>query len=394
MSTARVTVPRRFAGVLAGAALSSIAVAASIVVTWLNRDSSEASDDAMVLVAAAASLPAFLLGATALVLLSGRTRNASIANAVAALAVFVSLVPLEIIFLREIWAVFTFSALFAALVALVLTEPSEQESRRGPQISALASQAPVNKSSESPPPMAIEDDPDPIYTFSRRGPGFWRKRFSTGDRAASKRKGWARIAPQRPKAVQNVATRHLQQEDVGHPHEPSPVMADANHAVPPSQDSGMNLSAILNAFAERIESGLERIEKTLADRDSEPDEAPPNPNDGLAQRVSVDPSDTFAEERLAVLLGQVEMSARRLESLLSDIDSRYKEWLAAQNGHLRATPGSEVLHSVRDEMAALLKGLVSGAPEPSDPEAQLAAIRSLRMRLTNFVDRSGEDDQH
>jgi hypothetical protein len=223
-----------------------------------------------------------------------------------------------------------------------------------------------------------------------------------GNRAASRRKSWARIAPQRRKVIRNVASQHLQQEDVGHPHEPSPVAADANHTVPPSQDSGTNLSAILDAFVERIESGLERIEKALADRASEPDEAPPSPDEGPAQRVSVDPSETFAGERLAVLLGQVETSARRLESLLADIDSRYKEWLAAQNGHSRVTPGRseadvdspEVLRSVRDEMAALLKGLVSGASEPSDPEAQLTAIRSLRMRLTNFVDRSGENDRH
>ena len=113
---------------------------------------------------------------------------------------------------------------------------------------------------------------------------------------------------------------------------------------------------------------------------------------------SVDVAETSAEQRLALLYGQVEASARRLDSLVADADLRFKEWLAAaRDGRPEVTSdepdatadASELLRSVQQDMVILVRGLDGAGPASGDFGAQIAAIRSLKMLLARFVEQSG-----
>ena len=192
-----------------------------------------------------------------------------------------------------------------------------------------------------------------------------------------------------------MALRKRHKGDAISPQEPSRAVANASDTASPLQDPGRDSAAILDTFLGRLESGLERFERALTDSATEPDEMPPTPDKGPAQRVIADAADTFAKEQLALLLEQVETSARRLESLVADMDSRFKEWLAAaRDGGPVVTSSepfatadtTEVLRSVREGIAGLVRGVDGEAPASGDLEAWLAAVRDLRARLANYVE--------
>jgi len=391
---------RRLGGVLAGAALSSLAVATSVVVIWVNRDGSGGDSSVLIVIAAAVGVPAFLLGAIALVLLSGRTRNAKIINTATALAVFVSLLPMGIIFLREVWAAFAFSILFAVLVALVLTEPTERDSPEAVrELPALDPQGPSESTPGGPPPpTSLEDAVDSACTIAGHLPGPWQRRLSRGSRVISKREGETRTGRRKRKIIRFEARRHGYREDATSPQEPWRTASNANDTAPSPQESGRDSSAILDAFLERMESTLDRLERALSSRAAEPEETLQTPNEGPTHSKCVDVAETSAEQRLALLYGQVEASARRLDSLVADADLRFKEWLAAaRDGRPGVTSdepdatadASELLRSVQQDMVILVRGLDGAGPASGDFGAQIAAIRSLKMLLARFVEQSG-----
>jgi hypothetical protein len=390
---------RRLGGVLAGAALSSLAVVTSVVVMWVDRDSFGADSGVLVVIAAAVGVPVFLLGSVALVLLSGRTGNARITNTATALAVFVSLLPMGLIFLREVWAAFAFSILFAVLVALVLTEPTERGLPK--TVRELAVLDPPGPSASTPaeplPPTSPEDAADAVGTIAGRLPRPWQRRLSRGSRVISKR-GETHAERRKRKIIRFEAHRHGYRENATSPREPSQPAPNANDTAPSPQDSGRDSTAILDAFLERMESTLDRLERALRGRAAEAEEMLQTPTEGLVHGKSADVAETSAEQRLALLYGQVEASVRRLDSLVADADLRFKEWLAAaRDGRVGVASdepdatanASEVLRSVRDDMAILVKGLDGVGPASSDFGAQIAAIRSLKMLLARFVEQSG-----
>jgi hypothetical protein len=175
--------------------------------------------------------------------------------------------------------------------------------------------------------------------------------------------------------------------------------ATANDAAPLPQDFIPNSSKILDAFLERMESGLERFERALAGHAEESDETLAMTTEALAPDASGDAEESSADERLALLYEQVEAATRRLDVLVTDADSRFKEWLAASRNSRTAMTASEpddarnafeVLRSVQDDVGSLVRGLDGGGPASGGLEAQLAAIRNLRMRLAKYVERSSD----
>jgi hypothetical protein len=392
---------RQLGGVLAGAALSSLAVATSVVVIWVNRDSSGGDSGVLIVIAAAVSVPAFLLGATSLILLSGRTRNVKIVNTATALAVFVSLIPMGLIFLREVWAAFAFSFLFAVLVALVLTEPTERVPAKAiGELSVLEHPEPSESApSESPQPISAKDGADAVPALAVRLPRPWQRRLSRGSSAIGRQAGDRRRAGRRER-VRHMTLRHRHKEDAV----PLPELlpAAANEAAPLPQGPVPDSSRILDAFLERMESGLERFERALAGHAEQADEILPMTTEAPAPDASGDAEERSADERLALLYAQIEAATRRLDVLIEDVDSRFKEWLAAsRNGHTGMTASEphagrnafEVLRSVQDDVASLVSGLDGGGPASGGLEAQLAAIRNLRMRLAKYVERSSDSTE-
>ncbi|MGD0765513.1 MAG: hypothetical protein ABR978_04335 [Dehalococcoidia bacterium] len=180
---------------------------------------------------------------------------------------------------------------------------------------------------------------------------------------------------------------------------PELLPATANDAAPLPQDFIPDSSKILDAFLERIESGLERFEKALAGQAEKSNETLAMTTEELAPDASGDLEESSADERFALLYEQVEAATRRLDVLIADVDARFKEWLAAsRNGHTGMTASEpdaaknafEVLRSVQDDMDSLVRGLDGGGRASDGLEAQFAAIRNLRMRLAKYVERSSD----
>ena len=393
---------RRLGGVLAGAALSSLAVVTSIVVMLVDRNSFGGDGGVLIVIAAAIGVPAFLLGAISLVLLSGRTRNAGVVNTVTALAVFVSLIPMGIIFLQEVWAAFAFSFLFAVLVALVLTERTERDPADAVgELPALEHpEPPESVRSESPPPISAKDVADAVPALARHLPRPWQRRLSRGSSAIVRQTGDRRRPGRRRESVQHMMFRPRPKDDAAAlPELPSMVSDDA---APPPEDLTPDSSRVFDAFLDRMESGLERLERALASRAEQPDETLPMATETPTPDASGEAEEPSPDERLALLCEQVEAATRRLEALITDADSRFKEWLAAsRNGHMGTTatePGAaleafDVLRSVRDDMSSLVRGLDGTGSTSGGLDAQLAAIRNLRMRLAKYVERPSDGTQ-
>jgi len=144
---------------------------------------------------------------------------------------------------------------------------------------------------------------------------------------------------------------------------------------------------------------LARFERALAGHAEESDETLAMTTEALAPDASGDAEESSADERLALLYEQVDAATRRLDVLVADADSRFKEWLAAsRNGRTAMTASEpddarnafEVLRSVQDDVGSLVRGLDGGGPASGGLEAQLAAIRNLRMRLAKYVERSSD----
>ena len=360
---------------------------------WLDRDSLDGDSGVFIVIAAAVGVPAFLLGAVALVLLSGRTRSVKIINTATALAVLVALLPMGLIFLREVWAAFAFAFLFAVLVALVLTEPAEKDlPEAARQIQSSESPEPSEEAAELLPPTSLDDAAGAVPAIARRLPAPWKRRLSRGSRATIKRAGDAHRPKKRREKVRYVALR------TGHitpPSGPSGAAANANDSLSPLQSPGRDSGTILEALLHRLESGLERFERSLAGSATGFDEAPPTPDERPAQSLTLDAAETFAEEWLAPLCERVETSTGRLERLITEADSRFKEWLAAaRDGEPIMTPSepdaaadaTEALRSVREGIAGLLRALDGKEPASADLEVWLAKVRDLRVRLTKYVE--------
>jgi len=402
----RIALPRRLGGVLAGTALSCIAIATSLVATWLGRG--EKADDngsGVLLIAAAAAVPAFLLGATALVLLSERTSNAKITGTLTALAVFVSLVPLEIIFLRETWAVFVFSALFAVLVALVLSESAEPglpgTAMRGSSFGQIGGKGDVVP---TPPPLNHGEGeragtPDhevttlPHRRVRRARPSVRRAVLDSHASGRHQKRLRHRALRRRP-----VEEARAFQVDEGNP-PPEPAVEPPPAASRESND----LLPHLVALCQELESSIERLELLSTAISKGHEEGAPTcaleEMDQATTGVSV-PSEvaTYIMTRFDALCEQLESCVERFQRLATDVDERPRERLPTTarqptesigpQPHAPSRPPASSLEDLRffrEQIDALIGRLGEGITGDDGPDLELQVIRSLRERLARFL---------
>ena len=337
----RTSVRRRLGGVLAAAALSCAAIVTSFIVSWMSCEESDDGCGVGLLVAAAAVVPAFLLGGAALILLSERTSSPVLTNVITALAVFFALVPLEMVFLRQIWAVFAFSGLFAVFVAMVLSEPGvatlEKEMRKQPQTAPEGERGPAPVSSpdagqvveagERPAPAAPvpSSDQQPVTPRIVRA-----KRRAA---AARRRREAARGPASALRRKRRVAARE------------------------PVRKAGA--SGGDSELARRLESLARVLEGLVA---AERERGPAEEFVAPARAI---------EERLQELSDRVGLLAGRIEEA---------EKARAAADAARAGDAEAELRLVCRQVAALLREL-SGDVSGADLRLQVLAVAALRRRL-------------
>lgn len=335
----RPSVRRRLGGVFAAAALSCAAIVTSFVVSWMSCEGGDDGCGVRLLVAAAAVVPAFLLGGAALVLLSERTSSPILTNVITALAVFFALIPLEMVFLRQIWAVFAFSGLFAVFVAMVLSEPGAatmREMRKQPRTAPEGERgaAPVSslvagqmaEAGERAVPVASvpPGDERPVTPRIVRA-----KRRAA---AARRRKDAARRPARAPRRRRRVTAKE--------PVRKADVAGDNSELV-----------ARLESLAGALEGLIAAEEK----RES-------------AQR----PDMSSVEERLQELSDRIETLAGRVQSA--------EEARAPKAAGRAAIDFEAESRLVRRQVASLLSGL-SGNVSGADLHLHLLAVAALRQRL-------------
>ncbi|MDI6858394.1 MAG: hypothetical protein QME71_08785 [Dehalococcoidia bacterium] len=334
----RTSVRRRLGGVLAAAALSCVAIVTSFVVSWMSCREGDDGCGVGLLVAAAAVVPAFLLGGAALILLSERTSSPILTNVITALAVFFALVPLEMVFLRQIWAVFAFSGLFAVFVAMVLSEPGaatlEKEIRRQPQPAAKQERVSV-PSAVTGPSAGGGEGPAPSGPVPPGSERLVTPRIARAKRRAAaglRRRGVARGPARVLKPKRRVAAKQP---------------ARKAHAAGDNSE----LVARLESLARALEGLIAAEEK----RES-------------AQR----PDMSSVEERLRELSDRIETLAGRVQSA--------EEARAPKAAGRAAIDLEAELQLVRRQVASLLSGL-SGDVSGADLHLHLLAVAALRQRL-------------
>jgi hypothetical protein len=364
-------------------------VVTSLIVTWLDRDRVDADSTVLLLLAAVAGIPAFLLGAVALVLLSGRARSSKIVNTTAALAVLVSLLPMCLIFLREVWAAFAFALLFAILVSLVLTEPAEKELVKGSygvQLSEV-SQSP-QETGASLPQLSSGNRADTSPSSVHRLPRYRKRRFSRGGRTA--RQAGDPVQIRRRREGRRSGVRYAQ------PANPSNRTSDAeddSDALPQSQGSSNNLMERFGVLIDRLDLNLGLFERMLSDAAVVFQKKPPNDKD--VQAPIEDIARASAEERLTALFERIETSADRLDRLIAERDSQRAELLAAPTKNMAAATSTEAkpapdtldaLHSIREGIADLVRALNRRQAGTDDRESLLKRIQDLRLRLKRCIE--------
>lgn len=412
----RIALPRRLGGVLAGTALSCIAIATSLVATWLGRG--EKADDngsGVLLIAAAAAVPAFLLGATALVLLSERTSNAKITGTLTALAVFISLIPLEMILLQETWAVFVFSALFAVLVALVLSEaaPPSLPTVASPGLPIEGRQREGDSAPAQPPfPLPVnnvegEKPQSPHLEVANVRHRHFRRSAQPLARQAGQGRDAERARVRRPRR------RLLRRQSVEEPQIPQaeptvlplePVAQSLADALGKSND----LMAHLVALSQELEPPIERLERVSTSTEGERDK-----RSGASAQEEMDPVGATQERdtseavaaltsRLDALGEQLASCVDRLERLAADIDGRLKAQQPATSREetepprprksVRSPPpasSEDELLLISQQVSALMGRLDRGIPDGDSINSEFQVIRMLREQLAKFLRESG-----
>ena len=394
----RIALPRRLGGVLAGTALSCIAIATSLVTTWLGRG--EKADDngsGVLLIAAAAAVPAFLLGATALVLLSERTSNAKITGTLTALAVFISLIPLEIIFLRETWAVFVFSALFAVLVALVLSESAEPglpgTAMRGSSFGQIGGKG---DAVPTPPPLN-HGEGERAGTPDHEVTTLPHRHVRRARRSARRAVLDSHASGRHQKRLRHRALRRRPVEEA------RAFQVDEGNPPPAASRESNDLLPHLVALCQELESSIERLEllSTAIGKGHE-EEAPTSAleeTDQATPGVSV-PSEvaTYIMTRFDALCKQLESCVERFQRLATDVDERPRERLPTTarqttesigpQPHAPSRPPASSLEDIRffrEQIDALIGRLGEGITGDDGPDLELQVIRSLRERLARFL---------
>jgi hypothetical protein len=112
---------RPAAGVLLGLAASITALIAVLLISWGHCGGGSGEDcDVQVAVASLAAVPGLLLVAAVLLLLSARASKTFVGTFLVVLTLFVAVLPLAILSIREWWSVVAFGALLSGLVGYIV----------------------------------------------------------------------------------------------------------------------------------------------------------------------------------------------------------------------------------------------------------------------------------
>jgi hypothetical protein len=118
---------RPVAGVLAGLAASIAALIAVLLIAWGHCGGGSGEDcNVELAIATLAAVPALLLVAAVLLLLSARATSRFLNRSLVVLALFVGLLPLALLSIEELWSLFVFGALLSGLVGYVVVPHKEE----------------------------------------------------------------------------------------------------------------------------------------------------------------------------------------------------------------------------------------------------------------------------
>jgi cell division protein FtsW (lipid II flippase) len=115
--------------VLLGLAASIGALIAVLLISWGHCGGGSGEDcDVQVAVASLAVVPALLLVAAVLLLLSARASSTFVGTSLVVLALFVAMLPLAMLSIREWWSLIVFGALLSGLIGYIVV-PYRGETR-------------------------------------------------------------------------------------------------------------------------------------------------------------------------------------------------------------------------------------------------------------------------
>ena len=438
--------PHRLGGVLAGTALSGTAIATCLGVMWLRRNHQGGvnGDGAMPALAAAAAVAAVLLGATALLLLLKRTPDIRITNGLTVSAVFVSLVPLEVVLLRETWAVLVSSASLAVLVALALGR-----SHLGGLLLADSRGLPLDDTSEEAgvmptrPPLSSQANNDKSAKPRARDHAVASVRHAqirSGARSFTRRTGFdadptgrgekaQRRTPRLSRGVRCIwDSRRRSQElhrrtirrwpgagsgvhriNPGAPPPESVVELAAN-----ARRESNSLSEQLAALSQELDRSIERLDRICADIDVRHESARPTPTQQEMDLVAVAGASELSKaltsivSRLDALCERLERCVDGLERFGTGADEGLDEEPPPAGREATGTTGPQLqpaeqprpptsgpdqLGFFREQVEALVSRLQRGIVGDHGPAVELHAIRSLRERLDGFLQKLDAEER-
>jgi hypothetical protein len=373
----------------------------------------------MLAITAVAAVSAVLLAVTALLLRRERTPDTRITNGLTASAVFMSLVPLEVLLLKETWAVLVSSALFAVLVALVLSESRQTglpivASRRlalgdlSRETGVMPTQPPLSSQANNDKidkPRARDQEAEAL----RRGdPDATRPSEKAARRALHLSRG-VRCIWDSKRRSEKPPRRTLRGRPGGRPrvHQISPGAPRPEHVIEPAADAREESNALserLIALSQGLDRSIERLDRICADIDVKHESATPASTqqemDLVAPANASDLSKALPSivSRLDALCERLERCVDGLERFGTGVD----EWLEERPPpagreatestrpqpaeHPRpATSDPDQLGFFREQVEALVSRLQRGIVGDHGPADDLQVIRSLRERLDGFL---------
>jgi hypothetical protein len=435
---------RRLDGVLAGTALSSTAIAICLGVTWLRRNHQVGGNGhgAMVAIAAVAAVSAVLLAVTALFLLRERTPDTRISNGLTASAVFVSLVPLEVVLLNETWVVFVSSALLAVLVVLVLSQSrlgslsiaaSQELAGDHPlgEVGTMPTPAPLSpqaNNGRSDKPRARDQETEALRRGQVRSSGrsFARRTVFDPDATRPSEKA-ARRTLHLSRGVRCIwdskrrsekpPRRTLRGRPSGRPrvHQISPGAPPPERVIEPAADAREEANALserLLVLSQELDHSIERLDRICSDIDVKHESATPASTQqemdlvAAARASDLSKALTSIVSRLDALCERLEPCVDGLERLGTGVDERLEERPPPAGGEATestrpqpaeqprpAAPGPDQLGFFREQVEALVSRLQRGIVGDRGRGVELQVIRSLRERLDGFLQKLEAEDR-
>jgi hypothetical protein len=389
----------------------------------------------MLAITAVAAVSAVLLAVTALLLLRERTPDTRITNGLTASAVLTSLVPLEVLLLKETWAVLVFSALFAVLVALALSrsrlqglpiadsrglalDDHSEEADVVPAQPPLSSQANNDKSGRS---RARDQEAEALRRGQVRSGGrsFARRTVFDPDATRPSEKA-ARRTLHLSRGVRCIWDSKRRNQDLRRrilrrwPGAGSSVHRISPGAPPPervaepaanAREDSNALSEHFIALTQELDHSIERLDRICADIDVKHESATPASTQQKVDPVAAAGASDLPEaltsivSRLDALCERLQPCVDRLERFAAGVDERLEERPPAGREETESTrpepaeqshpltSGPDGLGFFREQVDALVSRLQGGIVGDRDPGVELQVIRSLKDQLGGFLQR-------